>query len=332
MVLLSTGVAQAGAAPNVVGQKYSDATSAISGAGMHPVVSTVVGDQKAWPDCLVANQVSRSVAPPENSWRVGDQRSARLAQLRCGCGIGEVAGILGGQPRGEGDRGGRQGGELVGLIRSARPDSADGGTRRRVPCSSSRSSGSSVRHTSVIHGQRVWKWQPGGGSMGLGGSPSRMRRSRLALSFGSGIGTADSSAVEYGCNGCSVKICSTGTFDDLAQVHHRDPIRDVPDHAEVVRDEQVGQPELVLKVLEQVDDLRLYGDVECGDRLVGDDELGPQRKCPRDADALALAAGELVREAVGVFGRKPDPVEQIPHRACSCRGHWTCRAAPSARR
>jgi hypothetical protein len=81
MVLLSTGVAQAGSAPNVVGQKYSDASSAISGAGMHPVVSTVVGDQKAWPDCLVANQVARSVAPPENS--SGSATEEVLVSLNC---------------------------------------------------------------------------------------------------------------------------------------------------------------------------------------------------------------------------------------------------------
>ena len=57
-------------------------------------------------------------------------------------------------------------------------------------------SGSSVLHTSVHQGQRVWKLQPGGGSMGLGGSPSSTSRSRAALSLGSGIGTADSRAFE----------------------------------------------------------------------------------------------------------------------------------------
>ena len=46
MALLSSGIAQAGSSPDVVGQKYSDASSAISGAGMRAVVSTVVGDQK----------------------------------------------------------------------------------------------------------------------------------------------------------------------------------------------------------------------------------------------------------------------------------------------
>ena len=36
------------------------------------------------------------------------------------------------------------------------------------------------------------------------------------------------------------------------------------------------------------------------DRLVADDELGPQGQGAGDADALALAAGELVRVAAGV--------------------------------
>ena len=91
------------------------------------------------------------------------------------------------------------------------------------------------------------------------------------------------------------------------------------DDAEVMGDEEVGQPELVLHVLEQVDDLRLHGDVERGDRLVGDDQLGPQRKCAGDADALALAAGELVREPVVVLGLQADAVEQVLHAALQLR-------------
>jgi hypothetical protein len=81
MLLLGSGVAQAGSAPNVVGQKYSDASSAISGAGFKTVVSTTVGDQKAWPDCLVSNQVERTVPPPENS--SGSATNQILVSLNC---------------------------------------------------------------------------------------------------------------------------------------------------------------------------------------------------------------------------------------------------------
>src|SRR5690606_30203751 len=70
------------------------------------------------------------------------------------------------------------------------------------------------------------------------------------------------------------------------------------DHREIVRDEQVREPELVLQVLEDVQHLRLNGDVERRDRLVRDDELRAQGERSRDADTLALTAGELVRVAV----------------------------------
>ena len=45
-------------------------------------------------------------------------------------------------------------------------------------------------------------------------------------------------------------------------------------HAEVVGDEDVGEAELVLEVVEQVDDLGLDRDVERAHRLVGDDQPG----------------------------------------------------------
>ena len=42
---------------------------------------------------------------------------------------------------------------------------------------------------------------------------------------------------------------------------------------------------------------------------------GSHAERPRDADALALPAGELVREAVVVLGREPHPLEQALHGA-----------------
>ncbi|OFJ51890.1 hypothetical protein [Mycolicibacterium grossiae] len=80
LVLGTSSVAHA-SAPTVTGQKYSDAQSAISGAGMKAVVSTTVGDQKAWPDCLVSNQQVRQVAPPENS--AGSTTNEVVVSLDC---------------------------------------------------------------------------------------------------------------------------------------------------------------------------------------------------------------------------------------------------------
>ena len=87
-----------------------------------------------------------------------------------------------------------------------------------------------------------------------------------------------------------------GELHHLAQVHHRDPVAGVPDDREVVGDEQVGQPEAVLEVAEQIEDLRPDRDVERGDRLIEDQERRVEGEGPGDPDPLALAARELVGE------------------------------------
>ena len=88
-------------------------------------------------------------------------------------------------------------------------------------------------------------------------------------------------------------------------------VADVADHRQVVRDEEVGEAELLLQVGQQVDDLRLDGHVERRHRLVADDQLGPERERARHADALALTAGELGREPVVVLRVEPDEFHDL---------------------
>ena len=102
-------------------------------------------------------------------------------------------------------------------------------------------------------------------------------------------------------------------LDDHAEVHDGDPVRDVADDAEIVRDEDVGEPELVLEVVEEVDDLGLDRHVERGDRLVGDDQPRIQGERTRDADPLSLPARELVRIAVDVGRGEADDLQELPH-------------------
>ena len=93
---------------------------------------------------------------------------------------------------------------------------------------------------------------------------------------------------------------------DPARIHHRDPIGGFGDHAHVVSDQHHRRAVIAPEALDQRDDLRLHGDVERGGRLVGDDQfrLGADRQ--RDHDALAHAAGELVRVGVDPFLRRRD--------------------------
>ena len=110
-----------------------------------------------------------------------------------------------------------------------------------------------------------------------------------------------------------VQLVAARQLHQLAQVHHRDAIADVADDGEVVGDEEVGEAELLLQVFQQVDDLRLNRDVKRGDRLVGDDEVWLDGERAGDADALPLAAGELVREAAGVERVEADDTHELRH-------------------
>ena len=87
----------------------------------------------------------------------------------------------------------------------------------------------------------------------------------------------------------------------------------MPDDVEVVGDEHVRQAELLLQVLQQVEDLRLHRDVQRRDGLVAEDELRVDGEGARDADALPLPAGELVREPVVVLRVEPDDLEELLH-------------------
>ncbi len=154
--------------------------------------------------------------------------------------------------------------------------------------------------------QRVRKRQPLGGSAGLGRSPvSRIRRRPRSLS---GVGDRDRRQQGLGVRmgRVVVDVVHLPDLDDLAQVHHRHPVGDVPDHRQVVGDEQVGQRQLGLELVQQVDDAGLDRDVQRRDRLVQHDQLRLQREGAGDADALALTAGELLRGS-GWRARAPDP-------------------------
>jgi hypothetical protein len=85
LAVAGSGVAVATSSPDVTGQKYSDAQSAISGAGFTPVVESTVGDQKAWPDCVVTRTQQRTVQPPENS--SGSATNQLLVSLNCDAGV-----------------------------------------------------------------------------------------------------------------------------------------------------------------------------------------------------------------------------------------------------
>ncbi len=85
-------------------------------------------------------------------------------------------------------------------------------------------------------------------------------------------------------------------------------------HAQIVRDEQIGQPQLGLQVPQQIDDLCLHRNIQRGHRLVAHYEARMQHQRAGDADALALTAGELVRIAIARPLGQPHQGQHVGHR------------------
>ena len=100
-------------------------------------------------------------------------------------------------------------------------------------------------------------------------------------------------------------------LDDLAEVHNGHTVGDMTHDGEIVCDEQIRESELLLQLLQEVHDLRLDRDVERGNGLVEHHHLRVQGQRPCHSDPLALAARELVREAVRMFGAQADGPQKL---------------------
>ena len=95
----------------------------------------------------------------------------------------------------------------------------------------------------------------------------------------------------------------------VAEIHHHDIVGHLGDHAHVVGDQDHRQAALLLQPADQLQDLRLRGDVQRRRRLVGDQHarLGGQRQ--RDHHALPQAAGQFERIRIDAL-RRPRNADQ----------------------
>ena len=100
-------------------------------------------------------------------------------------------------------------------------------------------------------------------------------------------------------------------LDDLASMHHGDTAAQVADHGEIVRNEDQRQREALLYVVEQIENLGLNRDVECGHRFVQDEKLGLEGQSASNPEPLPLATAERVWVALGHLPGKAYDVEQL---------------------
>ena len=130
---------------------------------------------------------------------------------------------------------------------------------------------------------------------------------------GSSTGIALSSALVYGMRGAREQRARVAHLHDPPAVHHRHAVADVLHEPQVVGDEEIRQLQPRLQVQKQLHHLRLNRDVQRRHGLVGDDERRAERQRARDADALPLAAAELVRIPVQVAALEPHEIEELGH-------------------
>ena len=95
-------------------------------------------------------------------------------------------------------------------------------------------------------------------------------------------------------------------FDEPAFVHHIDAVGQLADDAQFVGDDQHRHAQPLLQILQQVQNLRLDGHVDCRRRLVGDQQFRLVRQRHRDHHALSLSAGQLVRKRIQALFRLLD--------------------------
>ena len=138
----------------------------------------------------------------------------------------------------------------------------------------------------------------------------------------------------------SVNQTSVAKLDNATAVDHRDPVGYVPDDGDVMRDEQVGDVEILLQVTEQVEHLSLDRDVQGADRFVADDQTRGHHQRAGDGDPLTLSAREARREPARGLPWKTDLLEHRPGARCPLRPrgrtvgtqHLSERLADSSRR
>ena len=183
-----------------------------------------------------------------------------------------------------------------------------------------RSPGSGPRAT----GQRGWKRQPDGTSIGFGVSPVRICGT-VCVVAGRAAARPRCSAFVYGC--CGLRRPPAPAPPRRSGPRYMTAIRSAK-WAAVERScviMRTPSPSLAQPV-EQREDPRPHRDVEHRDGLVGDEQLRARARGRGDRDPLALAAGELVRDSgrrrARAASARPAPAPRAP----------SPRARPSSRR
>ena len=76
-------------------------------------------------------------------------------------------------------------------------------------------------------------------------------------------------------------------------------------------DEEIGEAEFLLQVFQEVDYLGLDRNIQRGDWLIADNQIGISRQGTRNPNALALPTRKFMRVAVHKFRVQSNQVQQL---------------------
>ena len=88
-------------------------------------------------------------------------------------------------------------------------------------------------------------------------------------------------------------LCFT-QFHDPSQIHNGNTIADMFDDAQVMRNKNIGQMIFFLKLIQQIQYLRLNRHIQCGNRFIADHQFRRQRQGSGNIDSLSLPSGKFV--------------------------------------
>jgi hypothetical protein len=125
--------------------------------------------------------------------------------------------------------------------------------------------------------------------------------------------------VRFAVKSCSKQLFDSAFFNDLAQVHHADPVGHVRNYAQIVGDQQVGETQFVLKPEQKIHDLRSYRYIQRGYGFVENEEFWFRSECPSDGYSLSLPSTQLVWVMAGEGRWESHEIKEFSNPSCSGR-------------
>ncbi|MNI76173.1 hypothetical protein D3C81_2086130 [compost metagenome] len=77
-------------------------------------------------------------------------------------------------------------------------------------------------------------------------------------------------------------------------------------YRQIVRDEHIGQPQILLQIHHQIQYLRPHRDIKGGDRFIGNHHVRVKHQPACDSNTLPLSARKHVRVAIVMFSFQTD--------------------------